>query len=1003
VAGAANRFSRPRWRATLWLVLLLAATAGLQQAIAAHASQARPQPALFPAPVSDSDVPLLGVNVALEQYGDEELEATLARLVDSGFVWLRQSFHLSQVALDSGLSGWAWADRIMLALARFPSLRLVAVLDDDPPLAPADPDRFASSAAAFASRYGDQVDYYQIWDEPNLADNWSESGADAAAYADLLARAAAAIRSADPDCRILLAGLAPTVETGPSNLSDVLYLEQLYQVGAGPYFDIVAGKPYGFDTGPDDMRADDSVLNFSRLRLLREVMVRHGDERKGLWASHWGWNALPEAWGGGSSIWGEVDEATQAEYTVAALERARRQWPWLGGMVLEHFQPLRPADDPHWGFSLVTVEGESRPVLDAVSTWAASVPDAAAPGGHPAPSRWATFDGGWAVGPLGASAGADGAEVAFRFEGTAVAVTVWRGAYPGFLYASVDGEPAGELPVDESGRAYVVLYDKSPGAATVPLARGLPEGVHTLVLTVEGAAGEWVLVDWRVGSEQAGGQAVWPLIGLGVLWLGLVAALVREARRIDWPSVRAAVLGWPDWAQATLALALLGLLWWSAGVSWGRDWASPIFLVSLLCVGVATYLFALRPALGLALVALAAPFYLHPANLLEAGLSIPQVLVLLCAVGLVLRRTGSRRSVPGGTVPRSRLIDLAVLALCAVAALGALVAADRLAALSELWMVFLLPALYYALLRSARLDVQSRRWLLGGLVLGGAGVAIVGLVQYVLGRNLVIAEGGLGRLQSVYYSPNGAGLYLGRVWPLLLAGALWREGRRLVQLLRWLGVAALSGALVLTFSRGALLLALPAALLVMGFRAGGACRRRAFVLVLLLGLALVPLLQVPRFASLLDLEQGSSFFRLELWRSTLSMIGDHPWLGVGPGNFLQAYRTRYALPSAWQELNQGHAHNMVLDYLVRTGPLGLLAGLAAQLGFWRALSRSGPDRALALGLAGSMAALLAHGLVDNSLFFPDLALCFSAMLALAQAAGPAGLRPPAPSKGVAGA
>ena len=41
-------------------------------------------------------------------------------------------------------------------------------------------------------------------------------------------------------------------------------------------------------------------------------------------------------------------------------------------------------------------------------------------------------------------------------------------------------------------------------------------------------------------------------------------------------------------------------------------------------------------------------------------------------------------------------------------------------------------------------------------------------------------------------------------------------------------------------------------------------------------------------------------------------------------------------------------------------------------------------RTLALGLAGSMAALLAHGLVDNALFFPDLALTFSLILALGQ-------------------
>ena len=41
-------------------------------------------------------------------------------------------------------------------------------------------------------------------------------------------------------------------------------------------------------------------------------------------------------------------------------------------------------------------------------------------------------------------------------------------------------------------------------------------------------------------------------------------------------------------------------------------------------------------------------------------------------------------------------------------------------------------------------------------------------------------------------------------------------------------------------------------------------------------------------------------------------------------------------------------------------------------------------RGRSVGFVGSMAALLAHGLVDNALFFPDLALAFFLVLALVQ-------------------
>jgi O-antigen ligase len=286
------------------------------------------------------------------------------------------------------------------------------------------------------------------------------------------------------------------------------------------------------------------------------------------------------------------------------------------------------------------------------------------------------------------------------------------------------------------------------------------------------------------------------------------------------------------------------------------------------------------------------------------------------------------------------------------------------------------------------------------VVLGGVSVALIGLAQYALGHNVAAAEGGLRRLQSVYPSPNNVGLYLGRVWPLLLAVAVlpggasdgvptaWKRRRRLYGL----ALVPVALALVLSFSRGALLLGVPAALVAMGWRAGGRYRWIALILVLVGALALLPLLRVPRFASMLDLRRGSTFFRLELWRSSLTLVRERPWFGIGPGNFLDAYRTRYVLPSAWQEFNLEHPHNVYLDHWTRLGLVGLLAGVGVQVAFWLTLREKDGDPGggmwdvglLALGLVGAMANLLAHGLVDNTLFFPDLALTFFLMLGIIQ-------------------
>ncbi len=1009
-------------RTLAWLAGLAAIAVVAQSIVAGQQLRSRGIPAGFPAPIAGANVPALGVNVALQQYDDAELDATLARLSDAGFVWVRQPFYWSQIEADPGRYDWAESDRLVSALSGYPRLHLVAVLEDSPAAPPEDPGRFAAFAGAFASRYGDRVDDYQIWDEPNLASNWGGGPISPPAYADLLARSAIAIRGHDriaafppgPEARILLAGLAPTTETGPTNLSEVRFLDQLYQAGAAPYFDVVAGKPYGFDTGPDDRRAGEDVLNFSRLLLLREVMTANGDGGKAVWASHWGWNALPPGWAGAPSIWGQTDELTQASHTIAALDRARTEWPWAGALILDHYQPQAEPDDARWGFALVGQDDAPRPVFDAVAAWARGLPDAAPAGGYAALNRWAQYDGDWQVGPLGADIGSNGDRASVRFDGTAVALTVRRGPYRAFLYVTVDGSPANGLPRDNEGRAYVVLYDTDHNVATVPLARDLAPGTHTVEVVAERGWNQWALVDWRVGPDPVPNDWMWQLAAAGAAAAVLLVLLMRDVRGLDWGRLAGAYLSWPQWGQVALPIGLVGLLWATAAALLNCQPSGVSPVLATVCLGFAVFVgllalptlalvFGLRPEIAIGLAAFSAPLYLVPGDLIYRALSVTEALVVLCGIGLAIRGklVGSQQGGCRQSEHRVTPLDWSVLGLVLAAIIGTVFAPDLGAALLDLKTVFLLPALLYVLVRVARLSDDGVRWIVAGWVLGAVAVAVIGLVLYALGTRVALAEGGLARLVSVYHSPNSAGLYLGRAWPLLAAGVLWGTRRR-YRLLLGLALVPVTAALVLSYSRGALLLGLPVAVLVMGWWAGGRYRWAALALLGIGAVTLIPLLQVPRFASLLDTGQGSTFFRLELWRSSLQMIREHPLLGVGPGQFAAAYRTRYISPGAWSEPNLGHPHTIYLDHWTRVGVLGVAAGVATQWAFWRAMLRSrradgeakGGRRALLIGLAGSMAALLAHGLVDNTVFFPDMAMVYFLTLGLAQIIGPT---PPQPT------
>ncbi|OQY25956.1 MAG: hypothetical protein B6I34_01020, partial [Anaerolineaceae bacterium 4572_32.1] len=197
-------------------------------------------------------------------------------------------------------------------------------------------------------------------------------------------------------------------------------------------------------------------------------------------------------------------------------------------------------------------------------------------------------------------------------------------------------------------------------------------------------------------------------------------------------------------------------------------------------------------------------------------------------------------------------------------------------------------------------------------------------------------------------------------------------------------------AFFLTFSRGALFVGLPAGLLFLLLLRGRRALWPALAALLVIALALIPFVSAERFAGTFDLSQGTAFFRLKLWQSTINMLAEHPLTGVGLDNFLYAYRTRYVLPEASAELDLSHPHNIVLDFWTRLGLGGVLLLLWLLVAFFRqGIGRycrlpEGNDRALLLGLLAAMVAALAHGLIDHSFFLVDLAFVFVLILAAAQ-------------------
>jgi O-antigen ligase len=989
------------------IVLLLLVLLGLGAVVARQRFLTRGRPDTLPGPNPHAAVSPYGINVELLQAGLADQQTALARIAAAGFRWIKQPVPWGE---EGNLAS-------LIDAATELGLNIVLLLDGDPAAGyapPADPQDMAAWAGSLAARYGSQVTYYQIWDEPNLGSHWGGRPVNPAGYAALLAAAHDAISAADPDAVIVAAALAPTLESGRDNLSDVEYLAQLYRLGAGAYFDVAAGKPYGFDSGPDDRRVDEGVLNFARLILLREVMERYGDGDSALWAGNFGWNALPSGWTGRPSIWGQTDVVTQAAYTQAAYQRAIDEWPWAGVLFLENYVPAAEPDDPRWGFALVDQTLAPRsPLLGG--TLSPAYPSFQAPD-----PQAQIYRGNWSFdAAFGADIGESGDSVRLEFDGTDLGVQVRRGDYRAYFYITVDGQPANALPRDHRG-AYLNLTSPDRSAddvVIVPVARHLAPGRHVAELVAERGWGQWALAGFSAANLPDQRPFHRALALLGLVAAGLSVGAAWTGRRAAWGPVGDSIaafgrrLGrmgsWVVAAGVAAIFALTGWLTWlhPAGAVFRRldegsqallmtAGASVFYFSPWFLLNIASGLFLLilifwRLELGFALIALSAPFYVYPKPLAGYTFSPVEMFTLITFAAWTLNLVLRKRKRPlraRWTAFREAFLPLdgAVTAFLLVATLS-LLFTERLDVATNEWrMVVLEPILFYAMLRTTCL--RDPRLPLDGLVMGGIIVALLGLGWYAAGSHVITAEGGLPRLRSIYGSPNNVGLYLGRVIPILLAVALAARGQRWRRRFYALGLLPVLAAAALSFSKGALLLGLPVGIgfVLAWFVADRWGRRRAaglaVALLLLAVLALAAASQIPALAGRFSLTSATTDFRVNLWRASVAMIHDHPWTGVGLDNFLYAYRGRYILPEAWQEPDLSHPHNIVLDLWTRLGLLGLAAGCWIQIAYWRLglelARRESAFKPWAVGLLGAMAATLAHGLVDQSYFLIDLAFAF---------------------------
>lgn len=493
------------------------------------------------APVRWADVPQLGVNLHNIQYEPDPAVVTRtllaaqalgARTVRLQLPWDDVEIHGKGDFVDRrhapARDAWEKYDFIIAEARRLglePQVRIdrapdwarpndrreprfVAGLAENPD-STGPPERYADYAdfvGAVAARYRGQVRFIQLWNEPNLAYEWSWRIPEPERFAELLRLAAAAARAANPQVVILFPSLSPTDGKEPrlAPMSELEYLDRVYRAGAADDFDIMSAQAYGLGQPPDENRyvrlrwhpsrpftdlerPIDSRIDVSRVVLLRELMERHGDAAKAVWVSEFGYNSaparVPEP---ARSTWGPpVDEQRKAAWLVAQLERARREWPWMGVMHVWMLrwggEPPDPANPTPY-FAVLQQDFTPLPAYGALAAYAAAPAWLGAgvhASGHPA---FRPADGGWQ----------------FTFEGTYLAL----------------GRRVAPLTVRLAGGAAQQI---SAGDAPVVVAQGLADGRHDVTLL--GAALPATVL---VGRDAIVAERGWPALAalaLGALML----------------------------------------------------------------------------------------------------------------------------------------------------------------------------------------------------------------------------------------------------------------------------------------------------------------------------------------------------------------------------------------------------------------------------------------------------------------------------------------------------
>ena len=313
---------------------------------------------------------------------------------EAGFTWIKQQVRWSQIEKAAGVydpqemsyldgsvnDAHAAGLKVLLSIVSSPNFYAVPGGHS-----PADPTKLGDFFRFLASRYQGKVQAFETWNEQNLAGEWGQGRLCGNFPGEFLALQKAAyegVKAGNPQAVVVFPALTPTGH-GDCNaaLDDVVYLDRLYQETGGQikqYFDVMGAHPSGYNSPPGDwvdrstapgsgFRNHPSFF-FLRFTQLREVMLKHGDD-KPMWFTEFGWsvcdpnNRVPHY-----EYCGDNSEEERAAYFDQAFQMLWEQYPYVQVAIVWNlnFRAIVPETDEKWGFGLVNADWSTTPAYDVL-------------------------------------------------------------------------------------------------------------------------------------------------------------------------------------------------------------------------------------------------------------------------------------------------------------------------------------------------------------------------------------------------------------------------------------------------------------------------------------------------------------------------------------------------------------------------------------------------------------------------------------------------------------